>query len=127
MFRRAQDGAPGPPRARWAVRRQCQADLRQLCLVWVETTVPHRKLAVRMLTHLPDLFPIVTEPDVPPTNNAAERSLRHLVIARKISGGTRSATGTETKMTLASLFGTWRLQGINPYHACRDLLASPQV
>jgi len=69
----------------------------------------------------------VTDPAVPPTNNAAERSLRHLVIARKISGGTRSAVGTHTRMTLASLFGTWRVQGINPYHACYDLLASPQV
>ena len=51
---------------------------------------------------------------MPPTNNAAERSLRHLVTARKISGGTRSPAGTATKMTLASLFGTWRLQGARP-------------
>jgi len=49
------------------------------------------------------------------------------VVSRKISGGARSEAGTATKMTLASLFGTWRVQGINPYHACRDLLASPQV
>jgi len=41
--------------------------------------------------------------------------------------GTRSARGTQTKMTLASLFGTWWVQGINPYQACLDLLASPQV
>jgi len=80
-----------------------------------------------MLKHLPELFTFVTEPDVPPTNNAAERSLRHLVIARKISGGTRSPVGTQTKMTLASLFGPWHVQGINPYDACLDLLASPQV
>ncbi|CAN5730454.1 hypothetical protein BH20CHL3_BH20CHL3_06980 [soil metagenome] len=58
-------------------------------------------------------------------NNAAERSLRALVISRKISGGTRSATGTKAKMSLASLFGTWRVQGRNPYDACHELLASP--
>ncbi len=46
---------------------------------------------------------------------------------RKISGGTRSPVGTQTKMTLASLFGTWRVQAINPYHACHDLLTSPQL
>ena len=57
---------------------------------------------------------------------AAERSLRPLVTSCKISGGTRSKRGTETKMTLASVFGTWRAQGLNPLAACRQLLASPQ-
>lgn len=89
--------------------------------------VPHRRLCARILKHLPALFTFVTAPGVPPTNNAAERSLRHLVIARKISGGTRSPRGTQTRMTLASLFGTWRVQGINPYDACCALLASPQL
>ena len=42
-------------------------------------------------------------------------------------GGTRSQQGTDTKMTLASLFGTWRAQGLNPLAACRQLLASPQL
>ena len=32
----------------------------------------------------------MAEPEVAPDNNAAERSLRPLVISRKISGGTRS-------------------------------------
>ena len=37
---------------------------------------------------------------------AAERSLRHLVVSRKVSGGIRSERGRNSKMTLASLFGT---------------------
>ena len=69
----------------------------------------------------------VAEPAVASDNNAAERSLRHLVISRKVSGGTRSERSTERKMTLASLFGTWRVQGLNPLTACRQLLRSPQV
>ena len=56
----------------------------------------------------------MAEPEVAPDNNAAERSLRPLVISRKISGGTRSNQGTDAKMTLSSLFGTWRAQGQNP-------------
>ena len=65
---------------------------------------------------------------VPADNNAAERSLRHLVISRrKVSGGTRSEQGTERKMTLAFIFGTWRTQGLNPLAACRQLLTFPQV
>jgi len=127
IFHRARGGTAGSPRTRWAIRRQGQADLRQLCRPWQDVAVPQRRLSARILKHLESLFVFVTEPDVPPTNNAAERSLRHLVIARKISGGTRSPVGTQTKMTLASLFGTWRVQGINPYEATVQLLACPQV
>ena len=127
VFARAQAGATGDRAARWRVRKAAQATLRQLCAPWLEPQVPQTTLCVRVLNYLESLFVFVTEPAVPPTNNAAERSLRHLVVARKISGGTRSPVGTQTKMTLASLFGTWRAQGINPYAACRDLLTSPQV
>ena len=83
------------------------------------------KLCRRIERHIKELFVFVAEPDVPSDNNAAERSLRHLVISRKISGGTRSEQGTESKMTLASIFGTWRAQGLNPLAACRQLLVSP--
>ena len=69
----------------------------------------------------------MAEPDVPSDNNPAERSLRHVVISRKISGRTRSERGTESKMTLASIFGTWRARGLNPLAACRQLLTSPQI
>ncbi len=80
-----------------------------------------------MAKHLHELFVFVVEPLVPPDNNRAERSLRHLVTSRKISGGTRSAAGSAAKMTLATLFGTWRLRGENPYTACRALFVSPQI
>ena len=85
------------------------------------------KLCRRIERHIKELFVFVAEPDVPADNNPAERSLRHLVISRKISGGTRSEQGTESKMTLASLFGTWRAQGLNPLAACRQLLVSPRL
>ena len=80
------------------------------------------KLCRRIERHIKELFVFVAEPDVPADNNPAERSLRHLVISRKVSGGTRSEQGTESKMTLASIFGTWRAQGLNPLAACRQLL-----
>lgn len=78
-----------------------------------------------MAKHLHELFVFVRESAVPPDNNEAERALRHMVTSRKISSGTRSTRGTATKMTLASLFGTWRRIGINPFRACRALLVSP--
>lgn len=127
VFARAQAGAQGSREQRWVVREQVTADLRQLCVPGIAPRVPQTRLCARILRSLQSLFVFVTEPAVPATNNAAERSLRHLVVSRKISGGTRSPCGTTTKMTLASLFGSWRAQGINPYLACRDLLVSPQL
>ncbi len=77
-------------------------------------------------TRYGELFVFVSHADVPPDNNAAERSLRHLVVSRKVSGGTRSAQGTDSKMVLASLFGSWRANGLAPLE-CRSLLIPPQV
>jgi hypothetical protein len=88
---------------------------------------PQRRLCARIERHLAELFVFVAHPAVPPDNNAAERSLRHLVTCRKISGGTRSPEGTETKMATGSLFGTWQLQGLDPLLACRRLLTQPQI
>ena len=85
------------------------------------------KLCRRIERFIKELFVFVAEPDVPADNNPVERSLRHLVISRKVSGGTRSEQGTERKMTLASTFGTWRAQGLNPLAACRQLLVSPRL
>ena len=85
------------------------------------------RLCRRIERHIKELFVFVAEPDVPSDNNPAERSLRHVVISRKVSGGTRSERGTESKMTLASIFGTWRARGLNPLAACRQLLTSPQI
>ena len=111
-----------PPNWPWKKR------LLALCRPFLDDPLAvQAKLCRRMENHIKELFVFVAQPEVPPDNNAAERSLRHLVVSRKISGGTRSNQGTDTKMTLASIFGTWRSQGLNPLTACRQLLTSPQV
>ena len=92
-----------------------------------DSSAVQNKLCRRIEKHIKELFVFVAEPEAPSDNNAAERSLRHLVTSRKISGGTRSQQGTETKMTLASIFGTWRAQSLNPLQACREMLVSPRV
>jgi len=50
-------------------------------------------------------------PEVPPTNNQAERSLRPIVILRKVIQCTRSAKGLENHSVLQSLKETARRQG----------------
>ena len=114
-------------RTRMAQRRRLGERLREACHPFLnDETAPQALLCRRIEKYRHSLFTFVVDPAVPPTNNAAERSLRHLVVSRKISGGTRSAQGTHTKLTLASLFTTWRLRGIDPFLACQQLLISPQ-
>ena len=93
-----------------------------LCPESLAADRPEVTLAKRLPTHLTELFTFVHDPLVPPTNNAAERSLRPLVIARKISGGTRSATVSQTRMVLASIATTARLQGQQPDQVIHSLL-----
>jgi len=97
--------------------------LRQWCLPWVSAEAPMAVLCRRIIKFLPELFTFLRFAGVPGTNNLAERTLRHSVVQRKISGGTRSEEGSTTKAILGSLFGTWHLQGLNPLEQCRLLLA----
>ena len=103
-------------------QREYEQELWALCQPHVKTQAPMRVLCQRVERFLPELFTFVAEPQVTADNKAAERSLRPPVVSRKISGGTRSERGSETKSVLASLFGTWRLQGRDPYHAVRRTL-----
>jgi len=79
-------------------------------------------LAKRLLRHQDELFQFVVVDGLAADNNLAERSLRPLVVARTISGGTRSDAGTRTRLALASLFATWHARGLNPFVECLTLL-----
>jgi transposase len=112
-------------RMRVAQQHVFEQQLWKLCQPYAHTTAPQHTLCERVEHFLPELFVFVAVPGVPAHNNLAERSVRPLVIARKISGGTRSPKGSETRMGLASLFGTWTAQHLNPFRQCLALLTSP--
>ena len=92
-------------------QRRFQKQLWSICQPYLGSDTPMRVLCQRVERFLPELFTFIVEPRAGADNNPAERSLRPPVVSRKISGGTRSAQGSETKSIMASLFGTWRLQG----------------
>ncbi len=112
-------------RAREQRARQCEALILLLCPAALASAPPYATLAARLRKHLTELFTFVRDPRVDATNNAAERSLRPLVIARKVSGGTRSAAGSTTRMTLYSLCATATLQGKDPTAVYQHLLLAP--
>jgi transposase len=105
-------------------QRYFEDKLRIVCTPWVKTDKPMSILASRIIKHLQELFVFVRFEGIPSDNNSAERILRHTVVKRKISGGTRSAKGSETNSILTSLFDTWKLQNKNPLVQCQLLLAS---
>ena len=116
------------PAAALARRRRAQRHERLLlglCPPTLPKDLPHATMATTLRRRVHELFTFVRDPAVPPTNNLAERSLRPLVIARKISGGTRSVAGSDQRMVLASVLGTAQLQGEDPDALLRRLLLTP--
>jgi len=86
-------------------------------------THPCCALSKRLLRHEDELFQFVLIEGLSADNNLAERSIRPLVVIRKISGGSRSDEGTKTRMGLASLFETWQARKLNPFDECFKLLS----
>jgi hypothetical protein len=109
-------------RERVEKERYFRQKLRQVCEPYLKTDLPQSKLSARALRFMSEMFIFIRLPNISSDNNKAERDIRHLVVARKISGGTKSEKGSETKSILASLFGTWDLQELNPLEQCKQLL-----
>lgn len=105
-------------------QREFEQRLKGVCMPYVKTDAPMSTLSARAVTFLQELFVFVRFPNIKSDNNPAERIIRHTVVARKISGGTKTPKGSETKTILTSLFDTWQLQNLNPLQQCRLLLIS---
>lgn len=72
-----------------------------------------------------NLFRFVTNPNVNPTNNISERELRHLVIIRKISNGSRSTRGAAATAILLSITQTLRMNKKNVLKGLKNILNNP--
>jgi transposase len=62
-----------------------------------------RSLSPEQLRVVTEIFQVLAHPELPLTNNEGERALRHWVIARKLSFGTRTAEGSRAYGLLASV------------------------
>ena len=102
------------------------AMLNSICLVPLadNTAETFRK---RLLDHKKEylrLFTFLKYPDVQPTNNQAEQSLRNMVIFRKISFGTRSEEGSRSHSVLPSLVLTAQRRNQHPLKFLQTLFTS---
>ena len=69
----------------------------------------------------------LTDARIPLENNEAERSLREIVVKRKISYGTRSEAGSKAWSVMLTLVETARKQGVNLYAYLHDRLSGEMV
>jgi hypothetical protein len=74
-----------------------------------------RALARELLNDWDTFWVVLDHPELPLTNNTAERALRHWVIARRISYGTRNRQGSRAFTLLASVIETCRQRGHSPW------------
>ena len=61
--------------------------------------------------HSKRLYHWTRDPTIPAENNLAERDLRPLVIARKVSFGSQSEAGARTRETLMTILHTLKKRG----------------
>ncbi|WP_404307785.1 IS66 family transposase [Neorhodopirellula lusitana] len=90
--------------------------------------IEHEKavtLQGRLLRHYSEWLVFVDDARVPPTNNLAERSLRPMVVLRKITFGHRSEAGAQRMATLMSVSETARRHGHRASDIYFELLTRP--
>jgi transposase len=89
-----------------------------------------RALAREILNDWEAIIAFVHDPKLPPTNNDAalrltlRSALRHAVIARRISFGTRTAEGSRCYAAALSVIETCRKRAVDVWAYARDLLAT---
>lgn len=118
VFKQVRDG---PNRA---VYQPFLALFKRFCeLHWHVGHEKTRALAREFLYDWEAIWVVLEQSDLPATNNAAERALRHWVIARLISHGTRTPQGSRVFAILASVIDTCRLRGASPWTYLASVIA----
>jgi len=103
--------------------RVCQLEDRLDQLADADHDEPNaQRIGKRMRKFRKELTAFLLEENLQGTNNTAERAIRPLVVARKITGGSRSQRGAAAFAKLASLLRTAGQQGKNTLATIKSLL-----
>ena len=86
-----------------------------------------RELAGEILNDWDAIVAFVFDPTLPPTNNDAERALRHAVIARRISFGTRTDEGSRFYAAALSVIDTCRKRGVETWAYVASLITAARA
>jgi hypothetical protein len=86
-----------------------------------------KALAREFLNDWSSIWNVLSNVDLPLTNNEAERALRHWVINRKISYGTRTKQGSRVAALLASIIDTCRKRNASPWLFLANVIAERRM
>ena len=82
-------------------------------------------LVLRLEKHKEGVLLFLRDPEVPFTNNQAERDLRMVKTKQKISGCFRTTTGVQNFAVIRSFIGTLKKQGMNVLEALKMAMIEP--
>ena len=110
-----------PPDKRKKLYDKCTQEMKWL----IEKYSSYKHLAKVVTTIKNGLdfwFTRILHPQIEPTNNNGERSLREMVVIKKIIGTLRNENGAEVLAKMMTLISTWRLNGQNPFYSLRAII-----
>ncbi len=110
-----------PPDKRQKMYDKCILQMKRLIQIF--SSYSHlTKIVTTIKNGLDFWFTRIIHPQIEPTNNKGERSLREIVVIKKIIGTLRNENGAEILAKTMTLISTWRLNGLNPFYSLRALI-----
>lgn len=107
---------------------QQRLDKRRAELLTTAKRAPPRKeaqnIANRFRDYADDYFRFLVDWSIEPTNNSRERALRHAVIDRKITQGTRGKNGRRWSERIWTALNTCRQQNRSPFEFLEETIAA---
>lgn len=110
-----------PPDKRKRMYDKCIAEMKQLIQMY--SSYNHlTKVVTTIKNGLDFWFTRIMHPQIEPTNNNGERSLREMVVMKRIMGTLRNQDGADILAKMMTLISTWRLNGLNPFYSLRAII-----
>jgi transposase len=115
----------GPPQDLREILADDLTRLKALCEKMAHSPIEKAaQLGREFLNDWDAIFQVLAHPELPLTNHFAERLLRHWVILRRITYGTRTQQGNLALATFASIIETCRLRKASPLRYLHQVLAA---
>jgi len=110
-----------PPDKRQRMYDKCIAEMKQLIQIYLSYS--HLVTVITTIKNGLDFwFTRIIHPQIEPTNNNGERSLREMVVMKRIMGTLRNQDGADILAKMMTLISTWRLNGQNPFYSLKALI-----
>lgn len=110
-----------PPQERRILYDKCTQEMKQL--IGMYSSYQHLATVITTIKNGLDFwFTRIIHPQIEPTNNNGERSLREMVVMKRIMGTLRNQDGADVLAKMMTLISTWRLNGLNPFYSLRAIV-----